>query len=544
MSTEALQENPGILGYFPLPTPPRAKQLKAWSYIERKYAEGYRDIVIAAPTGIGKSAIGSALCFWAKELPADCGADGGYYLVTQKLLQDQLERDFAKYNERFKTMGACSLKSATEYICRTHGDCGSGLSNRKRVCPLIGMRACAYKNTRAKFLSSMMAVTNYPYIFTEHTAVGKFPKRKILILDECHTVERQILKFIEMSITEKTIQEWVPTIKTLPSLRDRENLFDFIETEYWPGLLKRHEVFEFDEESDSKYTREKLKLENHMGKVGQAVKLMKSDPDNWIYWQERDRRGNIEYLAKPLDASPFTKQLINEIGHLRVWMSAYPGAKKVFCESLGMIGDDVAWFNINSTFPIENRRILLLMIGSMSRKNIEQTMPSFLRVTEKIFNAHKDTKGVVHCNSYELGEKIFNHFRSGPHGYRLIFPKNADEREEAFEQHRSIDGPTIILSPSMTEGFDFADDLAHWQIIGKIAYPYLGDKQVEAKKDRNQDWYELEAVKSIIQSTGRVCRSDTDKGVSYILDRDFLMLWDRQRHSFPRWWTEALVWPD
>ena len=53
-----------------------------------------RDIIISAPTGVGKSAIGATVAFWAASHPFPLeGVGGAYYLCTQKLLQDQLEND-------------------------------------------------------------------------------------------------------------------------------------------------------------------------------------------------------------------------------------------------------------------------------------------------------------------------------------------------------------------------------------------------------------------------------------------------------------------
>jgi Rad3-related DNA helicase len=92
----------------------------------------------------------------------------------------------------------------------------------------------------------------------------------------------------------------------------------------------------------------------------------------------------------------------------------------------------------------------------------------------------------------------------------------------------------------MTEGFDFAGDLARWQVIMKVPYPNLGDKQVNAKRERDPEWYQLETVKTIVQATGRICRSEDDFGVTYIIDADFEMLWGRYRSFFPEWWTESV----
>ena len=94
----------------------------------------------------------------------------------------------------------------------------------------------------------------------------------------------------------------------------------------------------------------------------------------------------------------------------------------------------------------------------------------------------------------------------------------------------------------MTEGFDFAYDLARWQVIAKVPFPYLGDRQVAAKKDINQDWYDLQAVMSIIQACGRIVRSDTDHGVTYVLDGDFMPLFEKNSDFFPRWFVDSFIW--
>jgi Rad3-related DNA helicase len=219
------------------------------------------------------------------------------------------------------------------------------------------------------------------------------------------------------------------------------------------------------------------------------------------------------------------------------------GSKAIFCRSLGLDHEKVAWLNLSSTFPIENRPILLTTIGSMSKNNRASTLPAFLRFTEKILTRHNDTKGIIHVASYELGQIVYDAFLDTEHADRLIFPKSAEDRDACFEKHIHSPDPTIIISPSMTEGFDFVEDCARWQIIAKVPFGYLGDKQVLGKKELDPQWYDLEAVKSIIQASGRICRSDTDTGVTYILDSDFLQLYSKNEDMFPKWWKDACVWP-
>ena len=94
----------------------------------------------------------------------------------------------------------------------------------------------------------------------------------------------------------------------------------------------------------------------------------------------------------------------------------------------------------------------------------------------------------------------------------------------------------------MTEGFNLQDDLARFQIIPKIPYPYLGDKQVEAKRDADPEWYAMQTAMTIIQACGRIVRSDDDHGETYILDADFKMLYDRHQDFFPKWFREGFKW--
>lgn len=197
---------------------------------------------------------------------------------------------------------------------------------------------------------------------------------------------------------------------------------------------------------------------------------------------------------------------------------------------------------LGSVFDKANRPIIATLMGSMSRVNQPQSMPVFLRALAKIFDHHPGTKGIIHCHSYALGKAVFDHFQGTDHSFRLRFPRKADEREKVYKEHRETKTPSIILSPSFTEGFDFSGDAARWQVIAKVPYPYLGDKQVAAKKEQDAEWYAMRTVSTIIQASGRIVRSETDTGTTYITDSDFKPLWEKWGYLFPTWWSEALIW--
>ena len=86
----------------------------------------------------------------------------------------------------------------------------------------------------------------------------------------------------------------------------------------------------------------------------------------------------------------------------------------------------------------------------------------------------------------------------------------------------------------------FRSKLAEWQIIAKVPFPNMGDKHVCARKDADDDWYKMETIKTIVQACGRIVRSETDQGATYIMDADIIRLIDNYPHFFPKWWMSAV----
>jgi Rad3-related DNA helicase len=529
--------------YFPMEKP-RAAQIRALDFITRAVSRGYGDIVIAAPTGIGKSGIGAAACLWGNSFEVAGFERGGYYLVTQKMLQDQLENDFPRFLPRFRT-DAGSLKSSAEYPCRRYLTCmaggmasAEGEKSSGKKCPQRSDKTCPYMLARWRFEMSKVAVTNYPYLFTEHMYIGQLKPRNILIADECHTLEKQITGFIEVIVNKDTREAWAPDCYA-PETDSVEEFADWLRRSYLVICKERLEMLTANLQecgyNNRKMQDEFNKLKNHVGRLSYAVDDMAARPHGWVFWQEKVD-GEIQSTAKPLSAAPFVPQLIDEMSSVRIYMSAYPGPKDVFCRSLGLEPDGVAWLEMDSTFPVENRLIHMTTVGSMSRTWMDQTLPHLLKMCETILEAHPEEKGIIHCHSYALGQKIYDYFRSNK---RVLFSTKASERAANFNLHRISPAPTVMLSPSIAEGFSFDDDLARFQIIAKVPYPYLGDRQVAARMKLDRDWYTLQTVMTILQACGRIVRSDTDHGSTYILDRDFLRLFEENTKFFPKWFKDG-----
>jgi Rad3-related DNA helicase len=117
---------------------------------------------------------------------------------------------------------------------------------------------------------------------------------------------------------------------------------------------------------------------------------------------------------------------------------------------------------------------------------------------------------------------------------------DSDNREEVLKKHMRSSKPTVLLSPSMTEGIDLKEDLSRFQVICKVPYPYLGDKLIKKKMHKWKWWYSFQTAKTIIQSAGRSVRSVDDKAVTYVFDSDWERFYSRNEHLFPLDFRECI----
>ena len=526
----------------------RDQQREAIEFALREFEGGKRFVIIEAGTGVGKSAIGvcisRALSSW---LPRqEEYKRGSYFLTTQKILQEQYLDDF----------GGCkgpmtSIKSSSNYQCKYHKKQSCGESQRLlkleqdktskffRSCSFN----CVYKDAKSKFMESPESITNFSYFLAETTYAGKLLPRDVLVVDEAHNSDSELSKFVEVSVSEKFAQT-VLNLQMPKTLNSERAAFDWIKNVYITKLTShlKHIEAMFEQHAG---LREKVKefdalsrqiemLDKHMCKVNRFIDLF--DEDNWVFnITETEDRKTRRLEFKPIDISPYSEQSLFKFGRKVLMLSATILNQRAFCESLGIPLEDAAFISLPSPFPVENRPVLVSSIGKMSAGEIDNTLPKLAEAVRQILAAHPNEKGIIHCHSYKVSSYIMKNIKNK----RLLTHKSED-REDVLNQHISSKEPTVLVTPSMTEGVDLKGDLSRFQIVCKVPYPYLGDKLVQKRMRKWSWWYPIQTAKTIIQSLGRSIRSADDHAVSYILDSDWDRFYGQQRDMFPESFRESI----
>lgn len=502
----------------------RQGQREAIEAAQDAFKRGKRFVVIEAPTGAGKSAIAVTL---ARQ------ANTSYLLTAQKLLQDQYSNDFADLS---------IMKGRSNYPCLvapTHAAAAPCIAGRK----FPECDECPYFVQKDIAMVAENTVMNYAYYLAELNYAGGFQPRELLVLDEAHNVEGSLMGFIQITISDSALMR-VGIPEQIPNVTDDSQYFEFVEDilSIIRGRAKELETKikkeDLPEDLAIAQMQNKQWCDNQWMRIRQLIYSRDEFDVDWVVEKNRTQAGT-SITFKPVTIAPFAEDFVFGYGERVLMLSATILDPATYLRSLGIAPHEAEVIKVNSEFPPENRPIFVRPVARMTRHYVDQDLPKLVDEIANIMDAHPDQKGIIHAHTYRIAafiaQKLPKKYKS-----RIITHTNAAEREAAYDKHCASKKPSVLLSPSMTEGVDLADDLSRWQIICKVPYPYLGDPQVKKRKDLDPAWYDWRTTLTVVQAYGRSIRSKEDFAVTYVLDVDFKNFLKRQKDRLPSWFKEAV----
>jgi len=548
--------------YFPFLTI-RKEQEDAINFMLNAFLVDQKRFVIAeVGTGGGKSAIGITLARYLAdhggkthiidEVGDTVLTKDAYVLTTQKILQQQYMNDFGPSSGRNLLR---SLKSANNYQCRFYSD--QTCAESRRLLKQLGKNVegsefqrtcrgdCPYVLDKEEFLEFPIGITNNSYFLAETMYAKQLKPRALLVIDECHNIESELGKFIEVTFSERFARTILGC--KVPKLDTSESVFEWIKTTYKKSLQKH--ISKTTKELAAYFaknggdgivdiSKRYEMLDKHICKVNRFIEVY--DPSNWVMNYVKPAHGDVrsgrKFEFKPVDVSSYAEGHLYRFGNRVVLMSATVVDRDTFCKSVGIPLDQVEFLRIPSPFPIKNRLVHYLGVGSMSMANIEQTLPKMTQVVKQLLELHKSEKGIIHTTNYRIAKHLVDTIKSP----RLLLHDSAN-REETIEFHMSSPDPTVLISPSMMEGVDLRGDSSRFQILCKVPFPYLGDKVIQLRKNKNSGWYACQTARLVIQAFGRSIRSADDHATSYILDSDWERFYRTSSGMFPSEFSAALT---
>lgn len=521
---------------------PRESQIKTFEWIQslppdKKY------LLLEMPVGGGKSPVGLTLSSWLVN-----GFGSSYILTPQKVLQRQYEESFSKdllFSMYGKSNYPCTKKN-------TNCEVGSSIKPKCYDCP--------QRSAFSKALKSNNLVLNYTLALMYFAYVENVKKRKIIIMDECHNLESQLVDFTTLPITEFRCE------KIGIKYNEPKNIsmaFDWIKSDYFPSLTTyitrmQDEVdrieYEMERsssgrisETDTRIIKEYNAANRHANKLHELVLSTNNQSINESHVLIREK---TKFTLKELYGAKAFHNVIKPYGEKFLFMSSTILNKDGFCADLNINPEEAAFLSLESEFKKENRMIIFSPKTKMNygwdkpeRKNDRAKMSKAIK---EILELHKDVSGIIHTGSFKLSAWVIRELMHNT-THKVLHHNSTDSmkmnRDDVIAEYivSVKHEPTVLISPSITEGLDLKDDLGRFAIFAKVPYPSLGDAWIKRRMEISNDWYRRQALKEMIQGSGRICRSHTDWGITYILDESFTYLYNTtKRNVIPTWWNDAV----
>ena len=531
-----------LLAHFPAGATPRPEQARLLATLGDALAEiaddprAPRVLVVEAPPGVGKSHVAMTLARWSGD---------AYLLTSQKLLQDQYEREFGR--------DLALVKGRDNYVCeRYHGapvPTSRGMCRRVRG-PVCG---CPYVRAKQKALNAPVFCTNTAYFATlRHWHAEQLRRRRLLIIDEAHNLEGQLVGVFTARFSHDEMRTWFGgSLPRLPLADDYRPLLashvrrlegSLEEVRLRLEALRPAEIPPelFLEAPPSREEQSLLEQRETLeGALARITFFLEAEDREWIV--RYPESAGAELALVPLTVAAMARDLFAECAEVTVLSSAYLGHRTVLAEYFGLAESDVRVCATPSPFAVEQRPIVYRPVGALSQATRARLEPALFAEVATILAAHPRDKGLIHVPSYDAGRRLVYDLgaRAPRESRRLLWIDSAGGKAGALDLHRASTLPTVLVSPSLREGVDLPDEYLRFQVLTKLPYPDLGDPWTAARRSRDPRWYAVETAKALVQAYGRSCRHAEDEGVTYVLDAQFARFLQHYRVLLPEWFLDA-----
>jgi len=529
------------------------------------YNSGYKYIILEAPTGFGKSPVAitvaltlgsSYTCTSTKELQTQYCMDFPFLKAAKgkNNFACLVKKDFIE-NDRYQC-GTCISDSSNECYHTTveYGPCMTNESFKEDGCKYRSFlkdykisnkgtnaekvyidtdtknyyekdysqwlhlrnlkeirpwRPCEYFDQLNMAISSSHSIFNYSIFLGLLPNKKSIPERELLVLDEGHLLETEIVKFRGLTISKGRWKRYIHDFKiTDYGYDDIRNWIDFlieIETELLSltgnsdiaeSLSKerrvkynysreniesgngkknnRHtnndknrkrivhssELFESDDEIEQKYD-----IDGNTGKsvanlgeeltadalrdterLTRTINNILSNQKNWIVSEvKKENYEVVKVELKPLDVSTLCKAVFEKCSKTLI-MSATILDHKVFCRNVGLNPDEVKFIQISSDFPLEHRAIIPLNVAYLNYTNL-QSVDVKLAIAKTV-----DNLMTLHKNDkgiiHTTSYDQLNFIKenlSQTNARRLLVTDPEIQRDEVLFQHRNNAAKSTVL---------------------------------------------------------------------------------------------------
>ncbi|QIG69603.1 ATP-dependent helicase protein [Rhizobium phage RHph_I46] len=492
------------------------------------YKDGYKHVILEAPTGVGKSAVGLTVgrilnqVISTQETPhKTC------FTTITKYLQGQYRRDFPFLKD---------IRNAADemYMCseQTTKQTEQCILHRNKVEDAC-KKTCPYQLALMAFRRGPLSITNAHFF-------GLAPFRyNLAIFDECHELSNVVASQAELKMTnidvsklslifradtDEVMKLWSQVPKFINGIKDKA-VFDFIDTSFLADI----NMDEYQERVDAlagqpEFRSTNFEFRKFKNNVAKAMFISESKMVKVIE--------NDETFVRPIYAREFAPSMFFTKADRFLHMSATICGFEGYTRELGFEKSDWIGIEIGHAIDVDRRKIYFQPVSWMSAKNEEKDIERSVAFIDQKIDQYEGVNTIIHSASYKRAEKfkeLSKHQIHVPRSAALAIDYLSAQKKEQF-----------VSSPSLVAGVDGKDDLCRLNILAKVPYPSFGDPRIQYIAKHNPEMLNQGIIRTMVQASGRGTRHENDYSDTYIIDGCFERLLNDWPSYFPKWFMDAL----
>lgn len=484
-----------------------------------------RFVGLSMPTGDGKSGV----------YVAAAQVTGGrtVVLTSTKGLQSQLLSDFGG-------LGMVDIRGRANYQCQIAPDVNCEVG-RFCHCSATNDRSaaeskCPYRRAYNQALASNLVVTNYSYWALIHKYGEGLGPVDMLVCDEAHDAPDEVCSVMTVTISVQDVERRLRA--DWPTEPDSTDCWK----QWAKGMRGRVQTLLDDAQREVLtfgHTSRLVREVGHLTNLQRSLSVISEIEGEWVAELNR----NNGYTLAPVWPHQYAEDVLF-LGVPKIVLVSATILPKT-CHLLGIEDEDLEFYDYPSSFPPRRSPVYYIPTVRVNHKWTSEDAALWLDHIDRIIGSRLDRRGIIHSVSYDRRDLILN--RSKYARYMITHSPGSEAAMEQVRRFRNTPPPVILLSPSVTTGYDFRYTDCEYQIICKVPFPDTRSKIVQsrcgrlaakgsAERERGQEYEIYSTVQTLVQESGRGMRAADDQCETFVTDDQINWIERAYKHLIPLWW--------
>lgn len=403
--------------------------------------------------------------------------------------------------------GLVSIRGRSTYQCdgMPGHTCEDGSLSK---CMYKGTSMCMHTNAVHEAKETQILISNYACWIASNKYGQGFGEFDLMICDEAHSIPAEVAQAMRIQLGDRELQvikrDW-PEVRTSMEVWKRwaavtmilaDNELDRIKLAIdkpgkpTPGLVNKFK-----------------QMRNFSRKLADIATCR---IDRWVCdeW-------NYGYQFDVIEASGYVERcLLRDIPKV-IFTSGTIRPKTM--DMCGISKDNYEFFDYPSEINPDRSPLMQIRTGvKMSRNTPDYQLKQIVRYMDKIITGRLDRKGIIHTANFKIRDFIMANS-----DYRKLMVSNyaGEERTtEVIRRFKESEAPKLLVTPSVTTGYDFPFDYCRYQIIAKLPYEDISSNIVQARLELDPKHSAYNMMQNLAQAFSRGDRGDEDQQEVFVLD--------------------------